>query len=528
LCAAHIDSDEMLVTAARTVRREAATTIGLGLDAQGNARLPDVSVRAAWERLLPSGTALLGGEAGLDRVLGWPVVLRTHPPAFDPLRGGELAIVPLDRLHLLDDRLTLARVVTQLGRARVGALCAIGPVDHEAVGAADAAGLPLFQLPPEVNPAELQGSLMRQLAELRVQLSAQVSQIGRELSQLAIEGRGRAAIVRRAAQLAEATILLEEHDDAPVAQASTATTDVVVAGRVAARLLFVADRAPTSLDKAILEHAAAACQIDLAKEEAALAAKDELLGEFLDELLRGEFPSDEAVERRGRNLGYDLSRPHLVVALEAGESPERLAGRLEAIGSVGEPVIARAVDGAVIVLAPLADADGSALEEVVGRLAGSNGRAVAVGVGGVAAGPRKLALAADQALQALRIGQRVSGFGQVVRYEELGLYRLLFELRDAPSLPRFHDQMLAPLVEHDRRTNGELLRTLDAYLTAGCSPTAAAERLHLHRNGLLYRLQRIREILPVDLDDPEQRLGLHLALRIGAILPLPQEVSPSA
>jgi purine catabolism regulator len=117
---------------------------------------------------------------------------------------------------------------------------------------------------------------------------------------------------------------------------------------------------------------------------------------------------------------------------------------------------------------------------------------------------------------------------QVTRYEELGLYRLLFELRDAPSLPRFHEQMLAPLLEHDRRTNGELLRTLDAYLASGCSPTAAAERLHLHRNGLLYRLQRIREILPIDLDDPEQRLGLHLALRIGSILPAPQEVSPLA
>jgi purine catabolism regulator len=516
--------------------------------------LPDVSVRAAWERLLPSGTALLGGEAGLDRALGWPVVLRTHPPAFDPLRGGELAIVPLDRLRLLDDRLTLARVVTQLARARVGALCAIGAVDPEAVHAADQAQLPLFQLSAETSPVELQAALMRQLAELRVQLSARVGQIGRELNQLAIEGRGRAAIARRAGQLAEAALVLHEHPAPPVGlylppaatfdratlerfaiDASSAPAlsaieaPIASGGRPAGRLVLVLhDRSPTSLDQAILDHAASACAIDLAREEAALAAKDEMLGHFLDDLLRGEFPSDEAIERRGRSLGYDLARPHLVVAVEAGEAPERLAVRIGAIASVGEPVIARAVDGGVVVLAPLADADGGALEAVVGRLAGSNGRALAVGVGGVAAGARRLAAAADQALQALQIGRRVPAFGQVTRYEELGLYRLLFELREAPSLPRFHEQMLAPLLDHDRRTNGELLRTLDAYLASGCSPTAAAERLHLHRNGLLYRLQRIREILPVDLDDPEQRLGLHLALRIGAILPAPQEVSPLA
>ncbi len=103
-------------------------------------------------------------------------------------------------------------------------------------------------------------------------------------------------------------------------------------------------------------------------------------------------------------------------------------------------------------------------------------------------------------------------------FDDLGLYQLLFGLRDLPGVAEFHRRMLGPLIEHDRRTGGELLRTLDAYLSVGCSPTAAAERLHLHRNGLLYRLQRIREIVPVDLDDPERRLALHLALRIGDVL----------
>jgi len=106
----------------------------------------------------------------------------------------------------------------------------------------------------------------------------------------------------------------------------------------------------------------------------------------------------------------------------------------------------------------------------------------------------------------------------VTAFDDLGLYQLLFGLRDLPGVAEFHRRMLGPLIEHDRRTGGELLRTLDAYLSVGCSPTAAAERLHLHRNGLLYRLQRIREIVPVDLDDPERRLALHLALRIGDVL----------
>src|SRR5437868_15440302 len=97
----------------------------------------------------------MGGEAGLDRAVTWPVVLRTHPPAFDPLRGGELAIVPLDRLSLLDPSLTLARVVTRLARMRIGGVCAIGPVGDDAVRAAEAVGLPLLKLPDGTHAAEV-------------------------------------------------------------------------------------------------------------------------------------------------------------------------------------------------------------------------------------------------------------------------------------------------------------------------------------------------------------------------------------
>ncbi|HEV8634558.1 MAG TPA: helix-turn-helix domain-containing protein [Chloroflexota bacterium] len=535
-----------------------------------------MSVRTAWERLLPAGTELLGGQAGLDRPLSWPVVLRTHPPAFDPLRGGELAIVPLDRLHLLDDRLTLARVVAQLARTRVGAVAAIGAVDEEAIRAADAAGVALLRLPDGSSPAEVHGALTRAVAELRVQLSTQVGRIGRELAQLAVEGRGRTAIARRAGQLADAAALLDDGagesllvyvppasargraalerlagalpdgaaadgvrrqplDDGVVALAAPIAARERAAGRL---VLVLEDRAPTGFDAAVLEQAAAACAIDLAREEAALAARDELLGGFLDELLRGDFSSEEAIERRSRQLGYDLTRPHLVLAVgPVDDDPtlgqaESVAGQVRTDPSVGEPVAARAVDDAVVVLAPLADREpdcerGRAGERIAAALS-ADGRTVSVGVGGVAAGPRALFEAADRALQALRIGRRVRGAGSTTDYAELGPYQLLLELRGSPALARFRRRMLAPLVEHDRRTNGELLRTLDAYLACGCSPTAAAERLHLHRNGLLYRLQRIREILPVDLDDPEQRLGLHLALRIGDVLdPDPEADHPN-
>ena len=59
-----------------------------------------------------------------------------------------------------------------------------------------------------------------------------------------------------------------------------------------------------------------------------------------------------------------------------------------------------------------------------------------------------------------------------------------------------------------------LVATLERYLDLGGDARAAAEALHLHRSSLYARLHRIEEIAGVDLHSGEDRLELHLALRI--------------
>ena len=63
------------------------------------------------------------------------------------------------------------------------------------------------------------------------------------------------------------------------------------------------------------------------------------------------------------------------------------------------------------------------------------------------------------------------------------------------------------------------MRTLDAFLRAGGNHMRAARDLNVHRNTLIYRLERIQELLGgADLEDPETRLNLQLALKIRAAL----------
>ena len=88
----------------------------------------------------------------------------------------------------------------------------------------------------------------------------------------------------------------------------------------------------------------------------------------------------------------------------------------------------------------------------------------------------------------------------------------LFGLLDNPAGARLADDLLAPIDE--QRAAAELLASLRAYLAASGRWDAAAEQLGVHRHTLRYRMRRIRELLPGDLDDPDHRTELWIALRV--------------
>jgi DNA-binding PucR family transcriptional regulator len=56
------------------------------------------------------------------------------------------------------------------------------------------------------------------------------------------------------------------------------------------------------------------------------------------------------------------------------------------------------------------------------------------------------------------------------------------------------------------------VRTLRVYFAAGANASEAADRLFLHRNSLLYRLERIQRLTGLDLKDQGARLALQLGL----------------
>ena len=89
--------------------------------------------------------------------------------------------------------------------------------------------------------------------------------------------------------------------------------------------------------------------------------------------------------------------------------------------------------------------------------------------------------------------------------------RLLRELASSPDLAPF-GELVRPLVERDLERRSDLVRTLRAYFAAGANASEAADRLFLHRNSMLYRLERIHKLTGLDLKNPGASLALQLGL----------------
>nr|WP_237305015.1 helix-turn-helix domain-containing protein [Streptomyces qaidamensis] len=138
--------------------------------------------------------------------------------------------------------------------------------------------------------------------------------------------------------------------------------------------------------------------------------------------------------------------------------------------------------------------------------AGSAPRGPAAGVATPRSGLAELGLAWREASAAARAALAEPRFGPVAEWSAIGPFRLLTAL--PPELA--HDPAVQALLSP---AHPELARTAEVFLDRAGQAARAAAELGIHRQTLYYRLSRIEKLTGLDLDDGEDRLLLHMALK---------------
>jgi purine catabolism regulator len=528
---------------------------------------PHVTVDDVWRGALPQGTQLVAGNAGTRREVVWCTTLRARQPAFTPLRGGELLLIDPQVLTAVDARLTLARLLESLAGQGVAGAAILGRVSPEARRVAEAHALPLFGLPPAPPLDQIEQQVLRYIVDQRAELHERAQDLHRQLSELALAGRGLPALLARLHELTGVPVVLERDSgldyvgggrladgaaaliaqerpaleewlrevplsafDPPVALRPLANgqarliAPILVQGSIAGFLsLLGSDGELGEMHRMAVGRAAHACAIELVRARAARDARDEVEEELLDVLTAGRPGTHQAARERAKRKGFDVDANYLVIAAEPAEgglAPRVRAAWERQLATMRLTALVRERGEAALALVSLAGRRAPDARSVVDHLhraaRASVSTPVALGYGGVRSGMSEVAAGAREAEQALSMGRRLFGPDSATAFNDLGLYRLLYALQPLPEMRAFRDDALARLRAKDRA--GVLLQTLGAYLSTNGSPTDAADRLHLHRNTVLYRLGRIEDLLGVDLRNAEVRLSLHLALKIGEVL----------
>jgi len=216
-------------------------------------------------------------------------------------------------------------------------------------------------------------------------------------------------------------------------------------------------------------------------------------------LLLGDPPADAAdVAAAARAASWDV--PAGLAALACPEDAlARVARRLppEALTTV--------VDGEGCVLLP--DPEGPGRAEELARAAAE---------GRVALGPTVAPTAAAEswslALSLVRSG--VDG-DSILRVDDHLAALLLFESRDLAG--RIAARRLAPLADLTPKARARMRETALAHLRHDGNAVAMATEMHVHPQTARYRIARLRELLGDQLDDPDARFELQLALRAESV-----------
>ncbi|WP_435176323.1 PucR family transcriptional regulator [Actinacidiphila sp. bgisy145] len=319
---------------------------------------------------------------------------------------------------------------------------------------------------------------------------------------------------------------------APILVGDDAVAHLVTAGH---------DADETGEDARIMvtEHAAMVCAVVLGRRRVVAIAAGRARRELFDGLvLVGDRTGSADAEGWARHLGIEPGQRHRVLVaavrppagapaapLPAAAAPTAATAAIDLVEHMlatrcpGATVVNR--DTEVVALVPGDDDAGLARrltalaalcrDAVAARFPGVR---LVAGLGDPHTGAGRISTSYTEARRAVDIGSVMPGLSGVTVFAELGVHRLLAQVRDPGELGGFARDVLGDLIDHDRDNGTDYCATLTAYFRQNGSLRRAADLLHTHPNTVVYRIHRAEKISRLDLGSYPDRLAAQVALEI--------------
>lgn len=248
--------------------------------------------------------------------------------------------------------------------------------------------------------------------------------------------------------------------------------------------------------------------------------KGQMYSYFLINLLNDPQPVQRVLQRRLQVLHYALLDKFIVAAIQpkkgifTGQTFDVVTGQLR--GILTGNIYALYDNCLVILFNRKKDASlGEYTEEVLERYATIN--FLDVGISNEFNDLTEIRQFYQQAVCAVQYGRRFPkqhNGGPLYFYREYAYVEMLDLCGKQANLMKFCHPRLLDLLAHDEESNSDLMNTLFEYLQHSANTRRTANALCIHKNTLLYRIDRIKSILGTDLSSGEDLFMFHLSFRI--------------
>lgn len=424
------------------------------------------------------------------------------------------------------------------------------------INACEKCEIPLITLAHETRFAALTQAIGEQIVDAQLAELLEAQRVHDTFTELSFDQAGPAEILDAVNRLASGPVVLESAQHQPLDFLPGPTTAsgflenwqarsarVKVASRTGwderngwlvtrlgsrnqdwGRLIISSPNSPTQRLIAVAERAAAALALHRLHER----DRDNLVRRTHQELLAAlqVNPDSEETLNRCEVAKFPIRRRQFVAVIlrqwpigRSGGLEEILRAAVHATSGLRVPALACIVEGEVIVLlsaTPSTDLDG-VVDRMATRVRFAHG--VRIASGQIANSPEGIGVSIAEAQQianavAARPASTNANEPDVHRLEDLHLRGLLALFGQDERLRLFVARELEELKRADTTGvgRGELLLALRALFEHPVSKTDAAASLHLSRAAFYDRLTKIERILGVDLNDPDTRASLHVAL----------------
>jgi sugar diacid utilization regulator len=406
--------------------------------------------------------------------------------------------------------------------------------------------IPIVLLPSHVGATNVLRSVLQERDITIGNKLPQHMRLQRLLIQVALENKGLQNMIEVIANHANVQVIVQDikglilgkAGNPVVAEVFQRVTDIKYNGDDIGKIYIIADEQQhANLSQFMLDFIASLIALEIYKQKQFVDAASKRRVDFVYDLLSGDNIRDENIITRSRYLGIELQQTMGLLVVDIDDFVKFAMGHDEQyVTSVKKQIYmttALAVDmksiviprsDKLIVIIPLqndnyieSEKGCLALATKLRRLIAEkvNGVTTTIGIGSICKNLLDLRTSYIEASEAINIGRIALGKDRIINYKDLGVFLLLPSLlRDNPNLSMLFTHWFGKIIDYDRTKGTDLLKTLETYLETNCDIHETTAKLHIHRNTLRYRLEKLNELTDGRFTMPENKFQYLLLVKI--------------